>query len=422
MDATIAGGVIRSKLLSGDSMTLSVGGNISQSQLNAGDTINATVSGKVVKSKMIAGGALSLFANEKVSDCELTAETTLTLSTGGNVVRRQMIAGSTLDVSAGGSVMKSQLLPANSLVADIAGNLVASLLSNVDGAGVATNIDGMQLAIGGVVTSTGIDSAQGVTITKAISIGDDVIIKSARDANLAVGGSVGAHILAAGNVTVAAGGSFTGSVNAGQSVQFDLGDPGNVGAPLAGIATAHEIRAGGNLSLHTTGKVQAKQIDVGASVVDFAVGGEFDATLHVAGNFFVGSNSATSAMIIAGKVTASTLIEIDGDLGGDATAAAKLIFGNAFLGRLVVGGRLVADLEFDGSVNTIGVAGGIGPTTAGDGIAQIIVKGSLNRLTSGSLFNRTDANGGDFVDGAATKTGSLTASGGAPVVEPEDFS
>src|SRR4030095_1438720 len=164
---------------------------------------------------------------------------------------------------------------------------------------------------------------------------------------------------------VSAGGSFAGSVNAGQSVQLDLGDPGNPSAPPHGIVTPGEIRAGGNLSLHTTGKVKARQIEVGGSVVDFAVGGKLDAPLHVAGNFFVGSNSATSATIIAGKVTASTLIEIDGDLGGAMGSAAKLVFGDAFAGRLAVGGRLLVDLEFDGPVSTIGFPGGVGPTTRG---------------------------------------------------------
>jgi hypothetical protein len=116
------------------------------------------------------------------------------------------------------------------------------------------------------------------------------------------------------------------------------------------------------------------------------------------------------------------LIEIDGDLGGAMDSAARLVFGDAFAGRLAVGGRLLVDLEFDGPVSTIGFAGGIGPTTVGDNIAQIVVNGKLDRLTSGSLFKRTSMNGGDFVDGAGTTTGTLAANGGALVVEPEDFS
>jgi hypothetical protein len=438
LDALIAGGVIGSKLLAGDSMTVSVGkgiskseitagtallatvtGDVAESKLIAGTTLNAIATGNVVSSKLIAGGQISLSADGKVSDSKLTAESTISLSTGGNVVKSQFISGSTIDISTGGSLKKSSLLAANAIVADIAGDVVGSRLASVD-LGVGT-VDGADLTIGGVITDTTIDSGQGVTIANAVSVGSDVIIHTARDANLSVGGEVGARISAAGNITVSAGGSFTGSVNAGQSVQFDLGDPGNVSAPLAGIATTRDIRAGGNLSLHATGKVQARHIEIGGSVVDFGVGGKFDAPLHVAGNFFVGSNSATSAVIIGGKVTASTLIEIDGNLGGDATSAAKLVFGDAFAGRLAVGGRLLVDLEFDGPVSTIGFSGGIGPTTVGDGIAQIVVNGQLSRLTSGSLFKRIGATGGNFVDSADRITGMLAASGGALVVEPEYF-
>jgi hypothetical protein len=439
LDATILGGVIGSKLLSGDSMTVSIGRGISRSEFNAGTSLNATVTGDIVKSKLMAGTTLSATATGNVkesklivggqihmsvdgrmADSRLTAESTIALTTGGNVVRSQLISGSTVDVSIGGSVKKSSLLAANAIIADIAADLIVGRFFCGDVGNIG--VDGADLTVGGVIASTIIDSGQGVTVGSAASIADDVIIHSARDANLTVDGVVGARISAAGNVTVSAGGSFAGSINAGQSVQLDLGDPGNPGAPPHGIMTPGDIRAGGNLSLHTTGKVSARRIEVGGSVVDFAVGGKFSAPLHVAGNFFVGSNSATSAVIIGGKVTASTLIEIDGNLGGPVNSTAKLVFGDAFAGRLAVGGRLLVDLEFDGPVSTLGFAGGIGPATASDTIAQIVVNGKLDRLTSGSLFKRAGANGGDFVDGAGTITGTLAASGGALVVEPEDFS
>jgi hypothetical protein len=440
LDATIAGGVIASKLLAGHSMTASVGRSVSRSEITAGSTLDATVTGDVVESKLVAGstlnatvggsvveskliavrGQINAAVDGKVADSKLTAASTMFLSSGGNVVRSQLMSGSTIDVSIGGSVKKSALLAANALIADVAGDLVGSRLSSVDVGNVG--VDGAELTIGRIVTKTTIYSGQGVTIASAVSVGSDVIIHTARDANLSIGGEVGARISAAGNVTVTAGGSFTGSVNAGQSVQFDLGDPGNAGAPLAGVATTREIRAGGNFSLHSTGKVQARHIEIGGSVVDFSVGGKLDAPLHVAGDFFVGSNNTTSAMVIGGKVTASTLIEIDGNLGGAMDSAAKLVFGDAFAGRLAVGGRLLVDLEFDGPVSTLGFAAGIGRATAGDNIAQIVVNGKLDRLTSGSLFKRTSTNGGDFVDGAGTTTGSIAASGGAPVIEPGDFS
>jgi hypothetical protein len=439
LDATIAGSVVRSKLLTADSLTVSVGrglslseigagtainatvtGNVVDSKLTAGSTLSATASGNVVHSKLLVGGQIDFSVDGKVTKSRLTAESTIALTTGGNVVRSHLISGSTADVSIGGSLRKSSLLAANAVVAEITGDVADSRIFSVD-VGVAVT-DGAELSIGGALTGTIIDSGQGVTIGSAALIGDDVIIHSARDVNLTVGGLVGARISAAGNVTISAGGSFAGSINAGQSVQLALGDPGNPTAPPHGIMTPGEIRAGGNLSLHTTGKVKAGFIEVGGSVVDFGVGGKFNAPLHVAGNFFVGSNSAMSATIIAGKVTASTLIEIDGNLGGPVDSAAKLVFASEFLGRLAVGGRLLVDLDFGGSVSTLGFAGGIGPATAGDGIAQIVVNGQLNRLTSGSLFKRTNANGGDFVDSAGTITGTLAASGGALVVEPEDFS
>jgi hypothetical protein len=131
------------------------------------------------------------------------------------------------------------------------------------------------------------------------------------------------------------------------------------------------------------------------------VGGTFAGTLEAID--FTASNDPDAGVItlVGGNVTSTGLFRIGRftDIGANESYR----FGGNFLGRLVVGGDLDADLAFAGNVNEIVIGGAVQ--------ADVTIAGALTHFSSGgSTFAQNGPTSGVFLIGLPpTSVGTLSA-------------
>ena len=225
-------------------------------------------------------------------------------------------------------------------------------------------------------------------------------ISASSDVSLVIGKNfTGTATDATGYLTAQIGGNFTG-VLSGSSVSV------NIGGSVLGAST---IASHQDLSVEVGGSVApTAKFVAGDDLQGFHVGGAFNGRLTVANDVLVGT-AGSGSTLVTGAVGSAAIINIGGDFGpGEADSYA---FGGAFLGRLTVGGQLLADLSIGGAARSLHFGGGVGPTTAGDLLADITIAGNLTALTSGSAFTLLTPNTGTFEDSSAVITGNLAVGG-----------
>jgi hypothetical protein len=347
----------------------------------------------------------------------------------------RIAVGSDANVTIGGQFAASSLIVSNNLDAQIgqAGLAVAkgiNVSAGVIKSRIETSDGSMDVTVVGPIAGTVFDSGQNATLNvadltgldpgthqlkmlKAGSVGADVTVIAPADVMLKTTGTgkISPKIVAGRDLMADVAGQFGGAINVANDVTFN--------AKSVALSAKGSVRVGGNLSFVVTGDVVAPVIDVAGNVKDFRVGGALTGGVNVAGNFVAGTTTA-AATVIGGVVGSSTFLHVGGDLGS-ASAAPEFVFGKGFGGRLEVGGNVLADLTFEGDVNRVAIDGSVGPATPGgpgDAVADIIVKGKLGSFNSATLFHRTSASGGFFVDAVGMHCGVLQADGGAPAVGP----
>jgi hypothetical protein len=447
-DADVSTGfsVDGSSILPDGRLTLTIGappqgvvpgvGDVTKSIIGSKST-SATVNigGKVAGSQFTAGTDLNLTVGKSLAGSGLQAANDLTLNVSTNVAGTRIAVGSDADVTIGGQLAASSLIVSNNLDAQIGpigqtigkgGNVSAGIIKSR----IETSDGSMVVAAVGPVSGSVLDSGQNVTLSledligkdpttgifkvlKPGSIGGDVALNAPGDVKLTTTGigKVAATITAGHDADIGVAGAFSGSINVANDLKLL--------AKSIALAAKSSVRVGGDLTLGVTKDVKAPSIDVAGNVKDFSIGGKLDGGINIAGNFVAGTTTA-AATVIGGAVGSSTFLHIGGDLGSNASAP-QFIFGGGFAGRLEIGGDLLADLTFQGSVGRIAIDGRVGPATpgaVGNAVADIIVHGKLGSFTSSSLFLRLTDKGGEFVNGAITTTGTIQADGGAPLIGP----
>lgn len=476
-DATVSTGfaVDGSSILPDGRLYLTVGtpaqgvipgvGDVTKSVIGSKST-SATVNigGKVAGSQFTAGTDLNLTVGKSIASSAIHSANDLVLDVATNVQGSRFAIGSDAYVTIGGQLASSALIVSNNLDATIgqAGLPVAkgvNISAGVIKSRIETSDGSSTLSVVGPITGTVIDSGQHATLDvadltgldpitntlkllKAGSVGADVVVVAPGDVtvNASGVGKVSAKIVSGHDVSVDVAGMFGGAINAANDLTFGAGSvamvntvgkatvaagtiptpvlvPGSAGS--VNISATGGIRVGGDLSFVVAGNVVAPLVEVAGNVKDFRVGGGLTGGIFVGGNFVAGTTTA-AATVIGGAVGASTFLHIGGDLGSDASGP-ELVFGQGFAGQIQIGGNLFADLTFRGSVNRIAIDGRIGPANPGgpgDAVADIVVKGKLNSFSSASLFHRTTASGGNFIDGTGAMCGVLQADGGAALVGP----
>ncbi len=475
---TVAGSITNATLFSGetDAMSLDVGGSIVGTTIEAGYGLTATVDGAVMSSTIDGGSQnTSLAIAGDVRDSLFTdAGSLLSAHVGGNVTNTRFAAfGNRISLTVAGSMSGSRVEAYSYISVDVTGNLTGSVLFNANNdlslhvhgnlvdttvtsatQDVSADIDGymlrskvtsgsseVTLTVGGFMQDSTVLAATGATVDVSGNLTNSSLLTAADDLSVAVGGNVtGSRFVSpssdvtvdvAGNmlqssilgddITVDVGGNFSGSImGEGGSIALTVG-----GAVMAGssVMTSSSLIASvgslaGNiqadrLDLVVTGNVAAtttiladQVVDLNADNVAFNVGGSLGGRIDVAGNFNTGTGAA--ATVVGGSVLAGTKINVAGNLGG-AGSAALLNFG-AMLGELDVGLAIDSDLHFGGNVTQLSVGGAV--------MSDITATGRVAFLTSASLYAPVTATTGNFVDGAGTTTGTLTA-GSLGIVGPQ---
>jgi hypothetical protein len=445
MDITIGGNLAGSELLSGDDMVLTLAGSASASRILPDGQLLANVQRDVVKtligsqsssavvnlggrmmaSQLIAGSDATLTATGGVSGLDAIIGANAILNVGGDATKAKYSVGGELEVHVVGNLSNSILLPANTLSVVVDKNLQGSTLASFDNSTFVT--------VGGTMKGARIDSGESVEVT-ALIVGAGTQLRAAANVTVHATTKVEGFMIASGDVAVTTTGIFAASVSAGQDVSVtadSVAISGTAGGLIGGargvaelpsglgISNFRGLRVGGDFALDVAKNFKAPNVIVGGDVTGFHVGGDFSGVLTIAGDFVPGQTTE-STTVIGGTAAKKAVIDIGGSVGSS-TSSPKLIFGGAFLGRMNVGGKLLTDLEFGGNVNRLAFDGGVGPALLGDNIVDIIVTGSLASLTGTSLFQRTDAMSGKFVDGEGTVTGLLATTVAAVSVTPEDF-
>lgn len=435
------GGINGSEILPDGTLTLQVTGAIRGSQIGSkSDSLEAIVTASAINSQFMAADEGKLTVGKNLLSSRFVSGSDATIHVTGQVASSRFVSGSDLTMDVGAAIRKSKLLPANGLDLQVGYSLLGSTVQTSDGDAFLT--------IGGGLAGTTVDSGENLSIDmKSVPIANTVTIRATEDVAIRMTGDIASNIFTGGNVAITTDGAFAGILHAGGNVDFNVGSiagipttstaptssttstttvapptavtPTTTVTPTPPAAPRAGIWVGGNYSLTTKGAVGSRPTEVAGDLTGLSVGGTFNTALRVAGNFVTGATD-TTVTVINGAVASSALIEIDGNIGSS-TSASKIVFGNAFSGRLQVGGRLLADLDFESSANRINIAGGSGAAMLGDKIADIVVKGNLTSLNSGSLFNTTGTGRGDFVDGAGNVIGTLEVDGTLKTVTQAGF-
>jgi hypothetical protein len=421
IDATVGGSVINSTMIGASSLLLTVGGNIVNSRLSGGtDTVDIDVTGSIINSAITSDSEINLTVGGSVINSNITSGTSLSLTVTGNILRSHLVSlTSSIDLDVTGSVIASTFIaPSDGFSGTIGGNVVGSRF-----VGGSNTID---LSIGGrVISSDFISTSSDINLTVNGGVISS-LIDSGEDVNLEIADNslINSRLVARSGIVIDVGNVLGGSIFSGNSADLTVDGAFSSTVHTAGDLTLDAQSIGGGSRLFASGDLRLDVattvgtprsgaiIRIGSSVPHFHVGGNLNAQVSVGENFAPDNND-----IVGGTVTAGSVFSVGGDLAGG--AGTSLVFGGAFLGRLEVGGSLLNDVTFQGRTNILMFGGGIGAALAGDNIADIIVNGALGRLSSASLFDRTIATtAGNFLDGTGATTGTLSATGGAPVVFP----
>lgn len=465
LSVTVGGSVRRSQMVGGGFMDLTVGGRLVTSSISPDGALNisvnsdvvssiisskssnvdATFLGSVLGSRLFSGDDLNISVGKAVSIANINAGGSGTVVTQLGFTNVDLSVGEIADLTIGGAVRTSTIAAGND-VALIAGKGLS--LARVESTDGSINAD-----ITGALTSSFIDSGEDLTVTvrdlKIINIPTGLLITQSAgritSGTLLVGGSsvdasteggFAGNVVSGGDVNLATDRTFSASVNTAGNLSIQAKTVGVIGSSLGSTKVISTLPGGtsplvegganpkpqaglyaaGDLSVVSAGAFSAPMVQVGGNVTDFQVAKNLKTKMYVSGNFIVGTATA-SATVVGGAVSASSLIHIGGDVGS-IDSAPKLLFGKV-QGTLEIDGRLLTDLDFAGDVRSLNIAGGIGPAKLGDTIADIVVHGKLQRLTAGTLFERTDDNSGIFrLDPTVATIGTLLAEGGALKVLP----
>jgi hypothetical protein len=447
IDLEVGGNVIGGTLLADGPFLANIVGSLTSTHLGSKDsTVGLEVGGAMVGSQVRAGDDALIGIGKNFVGGQITGRTAVTLDVGGNIQGLTAVNGGPLIVTAV-DLQGSSLLAGDSVKLTLSGALSKSRVETEDG--------DAEVTAAGAVSALRLDSAGAITIVGA-SFDGAVLLQAVRDvsveatAGAKIPGTIGARIAGA-NVTVKGPAAFRGAIASEYDLTMSVGSiellapavsttPASASttpvattpAPTTPTTTTSApamavplpllgsgIHLGGDLQVTVKGKVAGLVMEVGGDVLSFSVGGSFDGTLRVAGDFASGVSADTSTKIIGGTASKASLFAIGGDLGGLASSQ-KLGFG-AFAGRIQVQGKLLTDLEFSGSVNRLAFASGIGPAALGDHVASISVTGSLGAFGAPTIFNRVDPKGGTFVDGANLTVGTITTTKGLTVVRSALF-
>ena len=433
MILTVAKDVTKTLLSAGDDMSVTIGGNAKGSRVLPDGQLDAvvtgsvastqigsqsssatiTVGGKMLGSTLIAGEDAAVDVVGDITKLNGTVGANANISTAKNLASSTLSVGSDLQVTVGGNLMGSTLFPANTLTVDVAKNLDGGALSSFDNSSF--------INVGGAIRKASLASGESVTVS-AGTMESSARVRAAANVTITAVDGMASNIIAGGDVSVTTTGVFAGTVSAGQNLTI-FADSVNVRGPAAKALPSAILLGGflvgGDFQLDVVKNYSAPAAVVGGDMTRLHIGGNFKGNFRVAGDLVTG-DTTSSTMVIGGSIGATSLIEISGDIGS-ATSSPQLVFGGAFLGRLLVGGALKTDLSFNAGVSRLDFDGGIGPALLGDNIVNIIVNGKLASLSSANLFQRTDAAGGRFFDGAGNLTGILDTTIAAVLVTPEDF-
>ncbi len=453
----IAESVTNSRIVTSDEGLITVGGFLLRSEVTAGSDLAVSVVEYITKSEVLPDGSLVLQVSgaEKASgsvvdsvigsregalEAAIAGKVTgndfivydgafvavgrgwskNVFSSGfdadvtvlGQVTKSSFVSGSDLRITTERAILDSQLLPANDLIVN-AGS------GGISGTRMETAEGDVTIESTGKISKAVVLAARHAALTTEAGITSNVLIHATQDVAVSASTQKIAALIAAGrDVVISSAGEFSGAIRAGEDLTVSVAklapvtSSRSIGTGLPSVQAG--IHVGGNLALQTSSNVKASVIDVDGDLIELRVGGNFAANLNVGKDLILGE-SGSEVTAIAGKVSAKSVIQVRGDIG-NAESAAKVTFAGAFGGHLQLAGDLRTDLEFQNSVALIDIGGSIGNTDLGDGIAQILVNGSVGSLRTGSVFVRADAGGGSFVDGAGVITGTLQASGRADKV------
>jgi hypothetical protein len=366
---TIGGSVNGSVLEAGSDMTLDVGGSIVNSNLFAdeggtdismvvtGDVrgtivqagsndVTAEVSGSVSGSKFFAPeSSISLTVGGSLSDTDIVAGDDISLDVKGSVARLRASATSDITLTAGGSVRRSNLTTSDGEIsADVGGSVIASVLSaesditlNVTG-DVRNVVTPAGANIPSVISASSISADLtvdiGGSLVQSRVVGNDVLLKVGLDMfgfvhafNLDV--NVARDVLSGAKLQTA----FV-SDNDGDDIAFSIGRNFNgvlsVSNTFATGTGATQTLIGGVVGAR--GVLNIADIDETNSAAEFVFGRNFNGTLNINNrldlslrfggnvNQIIIAGAVLEDIIIAGRLTSltsgSNFFAIDANDGG----------------------------------------------------------------------------------------------------------
>lgn len=475
----ISGNLVNSQLSSGsENLTLNVKGNISNSLVQSDESdISVAVGGSITGSKLASGEHITVTVGGGVTDSTLISDSEVTLNVKGSVTRSTVSGTDTVAISVTGNVSFSTLLAldtdmtvtvggsmANCVVngseitLDITGSLTNTSVTvdegddlevttglDVIGCSFTVDDDGVTLDVGRDLIGTDVSATGAVTVTVSRNMTSSHLTSQYDEVSLDVTGNMtsSSAIATSGDITATVGGNFTNSsltaysdieldvtgnasgtlTSYSSDLKLDVGGTFSGKAVIADDITAHLGSLSGSLTsaaldlfvvgnVTGTAVIQARSVDdLGdADNIGFRVGGTFAGTL-TASTF--DSNEDTGDGIndlVLGNVLATAKFNI-GFFDG---AAGELYrFGGSFLGHLTIAHSLDMDLEFNGHVHSVVIGGSVGVSQN----STITVNGgTVDYLSSNSLFAPTTPGDGDFKDGAGNITGNLVSTGFTTVV------
>lgn len=355
LSLTIGGSVNGSVLEAGSDLTLSVGGSVVNSNLFAdeggtdismvvtGDVrgtivqagsndVTAEVSGSVVGSKFFAPeSSVSLTVGGSLSDTDIVTGDEISLDVTGSVTRLRASGTNDVTLTAGGSVTRSNVTSADAEIsADIGGSVIASVLSAESDItlSVAGDVRNFVTPAGANIPSVISASSSIANLTVDIGgslvqsrvVGTSVILKVGLDMfgfaqasflDVSIGRDVLAgakmqtrHVLDldADFIGFTVGRNFNGLLDVAQTFTTGTGATQTLIGGVVGAA----------------GVLNFANIDDGASAAEFVFGGNFNGTLSTTGgldtqlrfggnvNQIIISGAVRDAIIIAGRLTSLT--------------------------------------------------------------------------------------------------------------------
>lgn len=444
LSLTVGGSIVNSQVLSDESgITVEVGGSVTGSTLAAASEVLLEVGGSVTRSTISSESSdteISVAGSITFSTI-LSLDSSATITVGGNVANC-LVSGSGITLDITGSLLNSTVTVDEDDTLDISTGL------DVIGCSITGDDYGIILDVGRDLIRTNVSSTSEVTVTVGRNMTSSLItseydeitvdvtgnmsnssvIATSDDVSVTVGGNASNVTLTAysevsldvtGNasgkvtsyssdVTLDIGGSFTGKAITNNDMNAKLGS-------LNGSLSADDLDlfVTGNVSASSV--IQATSVDDSADADDigFRVGGTFAGTLTAI--FFDSNEDAGDGVndLVLGNVLSTAKFNIGLFDGG---AGELYRFGGSFLGHLSIAQSFDMDLEFNGHVHSIVIGGAVGVS---QNSTIEIIGGTLDFLSSNSLFDPTGAGDGDFKDGAGTTTGNLVTAGFTTVVPLE---